>query len=171
MTWRNDFVATRVWIFVAAPAPFETLRWRRVWRDCSRPRRRGFLFRTPQIQSQNWHSRRDNERHYRTLSFSELAALPVEELAAQTGCRLFVWTSGPFLPQALRLIETWRVSVLRAGFHLGEGVSELGRAHADSPRLISRPRLVSPSDIRPSSCCSAGAATPAQVERCARTDH
>jgi N6-adenosine-specific RNA methylase IME4 len=59
------------------------------------------------IQSQNPSRRRDNERHYRTMSFVELAVLPVRELAATTGCHLFVWTSGPFLPQALRLIEAW----------------------------------------------------------------
>jgi len=59
------------------------------------------------IQSQNPSSRRDNERHYRTMSFAELAALPVKELAAPTGCHLFLWTSGPFLPQALKLIEAW----------------------------------------------------------------
>jgi len=59
------------------------------------------------IQSQNPSSRRDNERHYKTMSFVELVALPIKELAAPTGCHLFVWTSGPFLPQALKLIEAW----------------------------------------------------------------
>jgi N6-adenosine-specific RNA methylase IME4 len=59
------------------------------------------------IQSQNPSSRRDNERHYRTMTFDELAALPVRDLAAPTGCHLFVWTSGPFLPQALKLIDAW----------------------------------------------------------------
>src|SRR5262245_43776519 len=59
------------------------------------------------IQLQNPSSRRDNERHYKTMSFAELAALPVKELAAPTGCYLFLWTSGPFLPQALKLIEVW----------------------------------------------------------------
>jgi N6-adenosine-specific RNA methylase IME4 len=60
------------------------------------------------IQSQNPSSRRDNERHYSTMSFDQLAALPVAELASPEGCHLFVWTSGPFLPQALALIEAWR---------------------------------------------------------------
>jgi len=60
------------------------------------------------IQSQNWISRRDNERHYKTMSFAELAALPVKDLAAPSGCHLFVWSSGPFLPQALALIEAWK---------------------------------------------------------------
>jgi N6-adenosine-specific RNA methylase IME4 len=41
------------------------------------------------------------------MSFAELAALPVKALAAPTGCHLFVWTSGPFLPQAIELIRAW----------------------------------------------------------------
>src|SRR5262249_32661694 len=56
--------------------------------------------------SQNWSSRRDNERHYRTMSLTELMALPVRDLAAPD-CHLFVWTSGPFLLNALHLIEAW----------------------------------------------------------------
>jgi N6-adenosine-specific RNA methylase IME4 len=59
------------------------------------------------IQSQNWNSRRDNERWYRTMSYAELAALPIKDLAAPSGCHLFVWTSGPFLPQAIALIDSW----------------------------------------------------------------
>jgi N6-adenosine-specific RNA methylase IME4 len=59
------------------------------------------------IQSQNPSSRRDNERHYKTMSFDELAALPIAKLAASIGAHLFCWTSGPFLPQALRLIDAW----------------------------------------------------------------
>jgi N6-adenosine-specific RNA methylase IME4 len=59
------------------------------------------------IQSQNWSSRRDNERHYATMNVAQLAALPVKELASPEGCHLFLWTSGPFIPQALALIEAW----------------------------------------------------------------
>lgn len=60
------------------------------------------------IQSQNWASRRDNERHYRTMSFEQLAALPIHKLAAPTGCHAFIWTSGPFMPQALKLLTVWK---------------------------------------------------------------
>jgi N6-adenosine-specific RNA methylase IME4 len=59
------------------------------------------------IQSQNPQSRRDNERHYEVMNFAALAALPVKELAAPTGSHLFMWTSGPFLPQAIELIRAW----------------------------------------------------------------
>jgi len=59
------------------------------------------------IQSQNWSSRRDNERHYKTMLLAETAALPVWDLAHPDGCHLFIWTSGPFLLHALHLIEAW----------------------------------------------------------------
>lgn len=53
------------------------------------------------VQSQNPSSRRDNERHYKTMSLEALAALPVRDLADPNGCHLFMWTSGPFLLNAL----------------------------------------------------------------------
>jgi N6-adenosine-specific RNA methylase IME4 len=59
------------------------------------------------IQSQNPSSRRDNERHYQVLPFDELAALPVKELASPEGAHLFLWSSGPFLLQAVKLIDAW----------------------------------------------------------------
>ena len=60
------------------------------------------------LQVQNWSSRRDTEKHYHTMSFEELAALPVAELTSPDGCHLFVWTSGPFLPQAIALMGARR---------------------------------------------------------------
>ena len=44
--------------------------------------------------------------HYDTMSFDELCALPVIDLAAPDCC-LFMWISWPMLPEALRLIEVW----------------------------------------------------------------
>src|SRR6516225_10936681 len=90
---------------LAAPAPFVGLR-RKFYGVVVADPASHFKSYTA-IQSQNPSSRRDNERHYKTMSFAELAALPVKELAAPTGCHLFVWTSGPFLPQTLKLIELW----------------------------------------------------------------
>lgn len=59
------------------------------------------------IQSQNWSSRRDNERHYETMTLDALTTLPVRDLASPDGCHLFLWTSGPFLRNALHLIDAW----------------------------------------------------------------
>jgi len=89
----------------AAPAPFVGLR-RRFYGAIAIDPASHFSSYTA-IQSQNWNSRRDNERHYATMSFDELVALPVKELGAPTGCHLFLWTSGPFLLQAFKLIQTW----------------------------------------------------------------
>lgn len=47
------------------------------------------------------------ERHYPVMSFEDLAALPVQELAAPAGCHLFLWTTGAHLPQAIELIRAW----------------------------------------------------------------
>jgi len=58
------------------------------------------------LQMQNWKSRRDVEKHYRTMSFEQLAALPVGVLGTKDA-HLFIWSSGPFIPQALQLIEAW----------------------------------------------------------------
>ena len=46
------------------------------------------------------------ENHYSTMSIDELCALPVEELAAKDSL-LFLWTTFPQLPEALRLIKAW----------------------------------------------------------------
>ena len=46
-------------------------------------------------------------RRYRTLSFDEIAALPVGKLAADD-CWLFLWTPTPLLPQGLDLIRAWK---------------------------------------------------------------
>jgi len=91
--------------FEAAPAPFVGLR--RGWYGAIAVDPASHFKSYTAIQSQNPSSRRDNERHYQTMPFTALTALPVKELAAPTGCHLFLWTSGPFLPQALELIDAW----------------------------------------------------------------
>ena len=90
---------------LAAPAPFVGLR--RAHYACIVADPASKFSSYTSIQSANPSSRRDNERHYRVMAFDELAALPVRDLAAPTGCHLFVWTSGPFLPQAIALVSAW----------------------------------------------------------------
>lgn len=55
----------------------------------------------------NWNSRRDVEKHYTTMTFDELAALPLRDLAHPDGCHLFEWTNGPHLPKACELMMRW----------------------------------------------------------------
>lgn len=58
------------------------------------------------LQSSNWHSRRDAEKHYSVLGLEELKALPVRELAGKN-CHLFMWVTAPCLPWGLQVMEAW----------------------------------------------------------------
>lgn len=49
---------------------------------------------------------RSAEQHYNTMSAHEIAALPVQDLAAPD-CALFCWVTWPCLKQAISLIEAW----------------------------------------------------------------
>jgi N6-adenosine-specific RNA methylase IME4 len=46
-------------------------------------------------------------KHYATMSWKELKALPVGSWGAKKDCRLFMWTTDAHLPQALALGEAW----------------------------------------------------------------
>jgi len=58
------------------------------------------------IDKTNWVSRRDAEKHYPVLGVRDIAELPVRDLAAPD-CHLFLWTTGPCLPQAFAVIDAW----------------------------------------------------------------
>ena len=45
-------------------------------------------------------------RRYRTLSFAEIAALPVAGLAG-AGCHLYLWCPNALLPEALGIMQAW----------------------------------------------------------------
>lgn len=57
--------------------------------------------------SKNPKSDRHVERHYKTMTKAAIRDLPVQALAASTGCHLFLWATGPCLPQALETITAW----------------------------------------------------------------
>ena len=46
------------------------------------------------------------ENHYPTMSIEQLCALDVEKITDEN-CTLFLWSTFPFLPEALRLIKAW----------------------------------------------------------------
>lgn len=58
------------------------------------------------LQVQNWTSRRDAEKHYAVMGPEDIMALPVSDIAARD-CHLFLWTTGPCLPQAFDVIKAW----------------------------------------------------------------
>lgn len=49
---------------------------------------------------------RQIEEHYPTMSVDAIAALPVEDIAADDSI-LFLWATAPLLLEALRVLETW----------------------------------------------------------------
>jgi N6-adenosine-specific RNA methylase IME4 len=68
------------------------------------------------LQVQNWNSRRDVEKHYSTMSFDQIAALPLRDLAHPDGCHLFQWTSAPHVPAAIELMKLWGFKYSSIGF-------------------------------------------------------
>ena len=67
------------------------------------------------LDENNWNGRRDAEKHYAVMTLDEIAALPVSQLAAPDA-HLFLWTTGPHLPQALRVLEAWGFRYSGMGF-------------------------------------------------------
>lgn len=57
--------------------------------------------------SKNPASDRHVEKHYKTMDRDSIAALPVKDLCAATGTHLFLWATGPCLPQAINLMAAW----------------------------------------------------------------
>lgn len=58
------------------------------------------------LQTSNWTSRRDAEKHYPVMGVDDIAALPVKSIAAPDA-HLFLWTTGPCLPSAFEIITAW----------------------------------------------------------------
>jgi len=54
------------------------------------------------------------QAHYDCMSLDDLAALPVEALAAKD-CLLWLWALNPMLPQALRIMDAWGFEFKTAG--------------------------------------------------------
>lgn len=54
------------------------------------------------------------EAHYQTMPTAEIAALPVEVLAA-TDCLLWLWAVNPKLPDALQVMAAWGFTFKTAG--------------------------------------------------------
>lgn len=80
----------------------------------------------------NWHSRRDAEKHYDTMSLADIAAMPVSELAAKDA-HLFFWVTGPFLLEAKSIIDSWGFRYSGSGFVW----IKLKKSHGKTLRLIS----------------------------------
>lgn len=51
-------------------------------------------------------SDRDPQNHYPVMGAADIVAMPVKELAAPDA-HLFLWVTGPFLPQAFDIMAAW----------------------------------------------------------------
>lgn len=58
--------------------------------------------------SKNPESSRNVERHYRTMTLDEIAALPIQHVTDYRAAHLFLWATGPFLPAAIDLMASWK---------------------------------------------------------------
>ena len=47
------------------------------------------------------------EAHYDTTSTTNLATMPVPQIADESGCVLLMWVTGPMIPDALQLFNAW----------------------------------------------------------------
>jgi len=66
----------------------------------------GTIYADPPWRYSNKGTRSAAEKQYPTLSFEELAAMPIAELTEENA-HLHLWTTNAFLHEALHLIEKW----------------------------------------------------------------
>lgn len=64
-----------------------------------------FRARTP-LETRNAQSARDAEKHYAVMSLADIKDMPVKALAAKDA-HLFLWVTGPVLPQAFDVMAAW----------------------------------------------------------------
>ena len=70
------------------------------------PRKFNILYADPPWKYERNKVQGSAERHYPTMSIEQLCALDVEKITDEN-CALFLWSTFPFLPEALRLIKAW----------------------------------------------------------------
>lgn len=51
--------------------------------------------------------KRGADRHYKLMSVAEISALPIQELADESGCHLYMWVTNNFLEKGLALLKKW----------------------------------------------------------------
>lgn len=74
-----------------------------------RPFAYGALIADPPWRFMNYSARGEGKNpvaHYDCMKLPELAALPVNHLAA-ADCAMFMWATAPMLPEALQLLAAW----------------------------------------------------------------
>ena len=59
------------------------------------------------LQSANWNSRRDAEKHYSVMSLEEIKALPVRSVMSKDGFHCFLWITGPFMDKGFDVLKAY----------------------------------------------------------------
>ena len=75
----------------------------------------GIIYADPPWAYRNKHCEGSALAHYNTMRLEDICNLPVKKIAAQD-CVLFLWTTYPMLPEALRVIEAWGFKYKTIGF-------------------------------------------------------
>lgn len=75
------------------------------------------IYADPAWTQKKWSNKGDEGRpqHYGRMSIKELCDLPVEDCAAKD-CHLFMWTTGPHLQQAFKVMNAWGFKYSGMGF-------------------------------------------------------
>ncbi|MDD3890528.1 MAG: MT-A70 family methyltransferase [Syntrophomonadaceae bacterium] len=60
----------------------------------------------PWMESGGGKIKRGADRHYQLMKTAEIMAMPVQKISAEN-CHLYLWTTNNFLPDALRVMESW----------------------------------------------------------------
>lgn len=51
--------------------------------------------------------RRGANRHYDLMTLTQIADLPISDLAHSAGCHLYLWVTNTYLPAALEIVVGW----------------------------------------------------------------
>lgn len=68
------------------------------------------------IMPRNEQRQNKPERHYPTMSGADIAALPVQDVAARD-CVLFLWAIDPMIPEAIELGRSWGFTYKTVAFY------------------------------------------------------
>ena len=70
------------------------------------------------------------EKHYKTMSVSDICDLPIDKMA-DDNCMLFLWATSPLLPDAFKVLESWGFNYKTCGFVWVKMTNDMTRVRLD----------------------------------------
>lgn len=61
----------------------------------------------PWMESGGGKIKRGADKHYSLMKTKDIAALPIQRLADESGCHLYMWVTNNFLLDAFELLKSW----------------------------------------------------------------